>query len=88
MIHFNLCNNHLFVRYVGDYSHISDVVRIKSWVSKIKELITLGVDNIWFYVHQPGESTERILLFFNHLIPQINNELKINIPLLNDYSKL
>lgn len=88
VIHFNLCNNHLFIRYVGDYSHISDVVRIKSWVSKIKELITLGVDNIWFYVHQPGESRERILLFFNHLIPQINKELKINIPLLNDYSKL
>ena len=68
-------------------SHISDVVRIKSWVRKIKELVQLGVDNIWFYVHQPGENRERILLFFNHLIPQINNELKkINIPLLNDYS--
>ena len=82
VVHFNLTNNHLFVRYVGDFSHQSDLERIKSWIEKIRELVQLGVNNIWFYVHQPGENRERILLFFNHLIPKINSALKINIPLL------
>ena len=86
VVHFYLTNNHLFIRYVGDFSHQSDLERIKSWIEKVRELVQLGVNNIWFYVHQPGDNRERILLFFNHLIPKINSALQINIPLLNDYS--
>ena len=32
VLHFNLTNNHLFVRYVGDFSHESDKKRIEQWV--------------------------------------------------------
>ena len=84
--HFNLVNNHLFVRYVGDFSHPSDLIRINLWTEKVKEFISLGINNIWFYVHQPGENRERILSFFNALIPNMNKILKINIPLLKNYS--
>ena len=85
--HFRLINNHLFVRYVGDFSHPSDLNRIDQWVERIKVLIDFGIDNIWFYVHQPGENRERVVLFFNSFIKKMNNRLNIKVPLLTNYKK-
>ena len=87
VVHFNITNDQLFVRYVGDFSHTSDLHRTTKWVNKIGELCHLGVNKVWFYVHQPGENRERILGFFNNMIPQINQSLQLNIPLLKNYSK-
>ena len=87
VLHFNLTNDHLFVRYVGDFSHESDKKRIEQWVNRISELVGMGVNHIWFYVHQPGENRERILQFYNYMLPLINTSLDLNIPLLVDYSK-
>ena len=77
----------MFVRYVGDFSHESDKKRIEQWVNRISELVGMGVNHIWFYVHQPGENRERILQFYNYMLPLINTSLDLNIPLLVDYSK-
>ena len=85
VMHLKLTNNQIFIRYVGDFSHPSDLLRTKLWVSKIEELYDLGVNKIWFYVHQPGENRERILNFFNNMIPQINGVLNTKIPLLKNY---
>ena len=60
--------------------------RKSSRIKKISELVNLGIENIWFYVHQPGESRERILFFYNTLIPNINILLNTKIPLLKNYS--
>ena len=86
VLHFNLTNKHLFIRYVGDFNHPSDLKRIELWTEKISELINIGIQNIWFYVHQPGENRERILSFYNKLIPNINKLINTKIPLLNNYS--
>ena len=86
VVHFNITNDQLFVRYVGDFSHTSDLHRTTKWVNRIGELCDLGVNKVWFYVHQPGENRERILGFFNNMIPQINRSLSLGIPLLKNYS--
>ena len=85
VLHLNVTNDQLFVRYVGDFSHPSDKFRINGWVEKIGELTNLGIKKIWFYVHQPGENRERILDFFNNMIPYINTKLSLEIPLLKNY---
>ena len=85
VMHFNLTNNHLFVRYVGDFNHSSDKYRIYKWVDKMVELVNCGVDHIWFYVHQPGENRERILHFFNFMIPLVNQELNLEIKELKNH---
>ena len=86
VVHFKIINDQLFVRYVGDFSHASDLLRITAWVDRISELCNIGVNKVWFYVHQPGENRERILGFFNNMIPQINRSLSLGIPLLKNYS--
>ena len=86
--HFRLVNNHLFVRYVGDYSHPSDLKRIDLWVARLKDLIKFGVDNIWFYVHQPGDKREKVVLFFNSLIEKMNERLNTELTLLINYKEI
>lgn len=83
--HFRLVNNHLFVRYVGDFSHPSDIDRVDNWTTRIQELVDIGVNNIWFYVHQPGENRERVVLFFNKLIKELNQCINVDIPMLINY---
>ena len=82
-MHFNLTNKHLFIRYVGDFNHPSDLNRIELWTDKISELVNLGIENIWFYIINL-ERTEKILFFYNKLIPNINKILNTKIPLLNN----
>ena len=86
VVHFKITNDQLFVRYVGDFAHPSDLYRTANWVNRIGELCEMGVNKVWFYVHQPGENRERILGFFNNMIPQINQSLSLDIPLLKNYS--
>jgi hypothetical protein len=88
VLHMNLINDQLFVRYVGDFNHPSDLERTNQWIERIQELHSLGVKDFWFYVHQPGEKRERILQFFNNMIPNINKSLEIEIPLLKNYEEI
>lgn len=83
--HFNLTNNNLFVRYVGNFSAPTDAQRIDNWVNRIAELIGLGLENVWFYAHQPGERRELVVEFYNCLITALNERLQIDLSLLVNY---
>lgn len=85
VLSFRLTNENLFVRYVGDFSNPLDASRINSWVNRIVELIDLGVKNVWFYAHQPGERRELVVEFFNYLITELNSKLEADLPLLVNY---
>jgi len=86
ILNFSLTNNNLFVRYVGDFSNPIDQIRINNWVERIEELVGLGIENIWFYAHQPGEKRELVVAFFNYLIVQLNSRLNKNMTLLVNYN--
>ena len=84
--HFAISSDQLFVRYVGDFAHPSDTIRISNWVNKIKELRNLGLNKVWFYVHQPGENRSRIIEFYNRLIQSLNKEFSMKLKSLINYS--
>ena len=85
VLSFKLTNENLFIRYVGDFSNPMDEFRIKMWVNRIEELIGLGVENVWFYAHQPGEKRELVVSFFNNLIAQLNVKMDTKLKLLKNY---
>ena len=87
VLHMNLTNDQLFVRYVGDFNHPSDLIRIDAWVDRIRNLCNFGVRDVWFYAHQPGDNRDRILYFFNNMIPKINDALGVDLPLLINYQE-
>ena len=84
--HFTISSDQLFIRYVGDFAHPSDRIRISNWIIKIKELRNLGLNMVWFYVHQPGENRGRIINFYNHLIKSLNKEFDMQLKSLINYS--
>ena len=83
--HCRVSSEHLFVRYVGDFNHPSDLVRINHWLDKINESLLFGIKHVWFYVHQPGDQRGKIVDFFNAFISQLKAEKKVKIPLIKDY---
>ena len=83
--HCRIAGDNLFVRYVGDFNHVSDTQRIKIWVEKIIESTDFGVRNAWFYVHQPGDGRGKVVDFFNAFIKEVINNKGQNMPLIKDY---
>lgn len=85
--HCRIIGEHLFVRFVGNISHPSELLRIESWILSFQRGLQLGIKNIWFYVHQPGDKRGKVLRFFNSFISQFNETFHLNYPKLIDYSK-
>ncbi|RZK43331.1 MAG: DUF72 domain-containing protein [Pedobacter sp.] len=52
-LHMELTTRELFVRFVGhgDFNRSSDYARVDEWVERISELIELGLEKVYFFVH-------------------------------------
>ena len=53
VLHLYLTNPTLMVRFVGNHLHPTDFVRLKQWVQRLKELNALGLQQSYFFMHQP-----------------------------------
>jgi len=80
LMHMRLTSPNTFVRYVGA-NHESDYSRLDDWFNRIKKWIELGINNIYFFVHQNLEKESPFLSA--HLIKRLNNELDYNLPVPN-----
>ena len=43
----------LFVRFVGNSGHPTDGERLKQWVITLSEWVDAGIQEIYFFLHQP-----------------------------------
>ena len=43
----------IFVRFVGNSGHPSDGERLKQWVIALSEWVDAGIQEIYFFLHQP-----------------------------------
>ncbi|MFN9379766.1 MAG: DUF72 domain-containing protein, partial [Bacteroidota bacterium] len=43
----------VFVRFVGNLGHPSDGERLKQWVITLNEWVDAGIQEIYFFLHQP-----------------------------------
>jgi uncharacterized protein YecE (DUF72 family) len=77
LMHMRLTSPSAFVRYVGA-NHQSDYTRLDDWFERIKNWIDLGINNIYFFVHQNLEKESPFLSA--HLIKRLNNELGYHLP--------
>ncbi len=77
LTHLRLTNSNLFVRWVGNDFHYTDELRLRNWVRLMEQLINIGVDDIYFFPHQPEnlkppETTDFIISEWRKLNPSIN----------------
>lgn len=53
--HMNLPTPHAFIRFVGNSLDRSDYLRVDSWVERIKQWSDMGLQSLWFFMHQHDE---------------------------------
>ncbi|MEM9673657.1 MAG: DUF72 domain-containing protein [Bacteroidota bacterium] len=80
VIHMRLTNGRVMVRFVGNRLHHTDYLRIDTWVQRLKKWLALGLQEVYFIVHQPEEALCIDLAIY--LVRQLNQEcgLRLSAP--------
>ena len=76
MLHMRLTTPTAFVRYVGA-NHKSDYTRLNDWIERLKVWIDLGLENLYFFVHQNIEVASPLLSAY--FIKKLNQECGFNL---------
>ncbi|EAY27094.1 protein of unknown function [Microscilla marina ATCC 23134] len=65
VLHQRLTTPTLVLRFVGNNLHPTDYTRIDAWVARIQELISLGLQSAYLFIHQPdeNEATPELILY-------------------------
>jgi uncharacterized protein YecE (DUF72 family) len=77
-VHMRLTLPETFIRFVGNGLHPSDYTRIDQWVQRIRQWKELGVEKVYFFMHQHEELHSPELC--KYVITQLNKECGSNIP--------
>lgn len=83
LLHMRLTSPSVFVRYVGA-NHPSDYARLDGWLERIEAWVRLGMENLYFFVHQNLEKESPVLSAY--LIAKLNKmlNLELKIPVGQD----
>ncbi|SDF41239.1 Uncharacterized conserved protein YecE, DUF72 family [Mucilaginibacter pineti] len=73
VVHMTLPTPHAFIRFVGNGLHPSDYERVDEWVLRIKEWQTLGLQSVWFFMHQHDEQYSPKLA--DYVVVELNKAL-------------
>ncbi len=76
MLHMRLTGSEAFVRYVGA-NHASDISRLDDWVERIVQWRAMGLQKLYFFVHQNVELESPLLA--THFIRKMNEALNLSL---------
>ena len=73
-----LTNKKVMIRFNGYEGHAIDAQRIKNWVNRIKDWNELGLEEVYFFAHQPDEvkTPASCNLFVKEMNQQLSLKLK------------
>lgn len=77
VVHMELPTPHAFIRFVGNSLHPTDYSRIDEWVARIKQWRDMGLQSVWFFMHQHDERYSPELA--DYVVERINKELGMNL---------
>ena len=78
VLHQRLTNSIAFIRFNGYGLIASDYTRIDAWVQRLSEWFAMGLENLYFFVHQANSSHAPVLA--NYLIDNLNQSCGFNLP--------
>ena len=73
VVHMELPTPHAFIRFVGNSLHPTDYARIDEWVQRIKQWQQMGLQSVWFFMHQHDERYSPELA--DYTVEQMNKHL-------------
>jgi len=77
VLHQHLTNSTAFIRFNGYGLITSDYARIDMWVQRLSEWFAMGLENLYFFVHQ--ENINHAPVLANYLIEQLNRTNDFNL---------
>lgn len=79
VLHQRVTSSTVVIRFVGNDLHASDYKRLDDWVQRIHYWTKNGVENIYFFVHQPQSALaiDASIYFVNKLREQCNINAKL-----------
>jgi len=87
VVHMNLPTPHVFIRFVGNSLHPTDYTRVDEWIDRIKNWRDMGLQTVWFFMHQHDERYSPELA--DYVSEQLNKKLGLNLhrPMFMDRDK-
>jgi uncharacterized protein YecE (DUF72 family) len=77
VVHMQLPTPHAFIRFVGNGLHPTDYVRVDEWVDRIKQWQQLGLQSVWFFMHQHDEQYSPKLA--DYVVVKLNEALGLQL---------
>jgi uncharacterized protein YecE (DUF72 family) len=75
-VHMNLTTPDAYIRFVGN-GLLHDKKRLDDWVNRIAKWSKLGLQNVWFMMHQYNERETPLAI--NYLAKELNDKLGLSI---------
>ena len=76
-VHMTLPTPHAFIRFVGNSLHPTDYSRVDEWVERIKHWREMGLQSVWFFMHQHDERYSPELC--DYVTEKLNKELNLDL---------
>jgi uncharacterized protein YecE (DUF72 family) len=77
VVHMELPTPHAFIRFVGNSLHPTDFARVDEWVERIKQWQQMGLQSVWFFMHQHDERYSPELA--DYVIEKLNKHLGLSL---------
>jgi len=77
VVHMELPTPHAFIRFVGNSLHTTDYARVDEWVQRIKQWHRMGLQSVWFFMHQHDERYSPELA--DYVVEQLNKHLGLSL---------
>jgi uncharacterized protein YecE (DUF72 family) len=77
VLHQRLTTRTAVIRFVGNGLHTTDYTRIDDWISRLQNWLAKGIDNIYFFVHEPDNVLSPQLA--DYLIDNLNKRIGLTL---------
>ncbi|MEO6151346.1 MAG: DUF72 domain-containing protein [Mucilaginibacter sp.] len=86
-VHMELSTPHAFIRFVGNSLHPTDYLRVDEWVERIIQWAGMGLQSVWFFMHQHDERYSPELS--DYVVEKLNKALGLQLkrPMFIDRDK-
>jgi uncharacterized protein YecE (DUF72 family) len=77
VLHMNLTAPRAMIRFVGNSLHPTDYSRIDAWVSRLKDWLSQGLQELYFFIHEPDNVQAPDLI--RYFIEQMNARCALDL---------
>ena len=85
--HASLTAQRALVRFVGNSLHASDYARLEQWVSQLEHWFQIGLNEVYFFMHQPDDvlAPDLVRFFVERLNERLGKRFGLSLPVWREW---